>query len=185
MNTANFELEYAIGDDESIDEYVIRVITSLINDKDGNGKEILSELRANHWESYHPETDESEITEALENLLNSGAGDLREAAALSYGYTAPKPFVQYLSKKINDENLYEKGELADYELGVEYAAQGFQEDYYGSMCAGLLPHLRENPEELKERYETLRQMFEPVIKAYPSKPSVQVLVNILEDLKPN
>lgn len=117
--------------------------------------------------------------------MNDGSIELKETAAISYGYIAPQPFINYLSKKIINENLYGSSKLSDYEAGVGYAVDGFQENYYGWMCSGILPHLREDPETLKEHYETMSQILKPVIKAYPSNPSMQVLVNILEDLKPD
>jgi hypothetical protein len=184
MNNTNSDELEPISDD-SFREYVIESVT-LISEGGDKSREVLSELASDHWEYItSPVTDESEITDILGDLLDKGPLHLRSAVAAAHGYIAPNNFLKRLSEKIVSENLYGNSELSEYETGVYNATIELQGVYYGSMCPGLLSSLREEPEALKEAYNNLLEIAEPIIKAYPTSQAAEWLTEILDDLSSN
>jgi hypothetical protein len=115
-NTDNSGINNTSNDD-SFRTYVIESVT-LIAENGDDSRDVLNELRDDHWECGSPETDESEVTDILGDLLDNGPKHLKATAAEIYGYLAPQNFLNHLSQKIITENLYENSVLSEYEAGV-------------------------------------------------------------------
>ncbi len=185
MNTVNSSPEDVSEDSESWESYTIKTVISLSQAEGEKVKEILQELEEEHCETFSPITDESMITDALEGLLNNGRNELRVAAAVSYGYLASKPFLKYLSKKITTEKMSGNDVLSEYQAGVEYAVKSLERNYFGGFCSSVLPYSPETEEAIREEFQEMSQILEPIIAAYSPKPVASALREILEGIAPD
>lgn len=177
-----------LEDGSSLKDFIAAILS--VNEEypfqeESAGRVILDAIRTIHWDSCDQESDESEITDVLNDLMHHSSSVVREGAASCFGNAAPRAFLDVLADEIKVGTLHpQSARLADYESGIALADAALGEIYYGSMCPGWLESLREDTEALREEYEKMRDIIEPIISVYPLQTTVQGLIDILEDLCP-
>jgi hypothetical protein len=81
------------------------------------------------------------------------------------------------------EKLVSSGcQIVELLVGLDYAESELSEQYYGSMCAGVLGHDRQN-EELEMLYDEAHEYLEKAIQYFPNDDTAFIR-GLLEDLTP-
>lgn len=155
-------------------------------DEGGVGFIVRDAFHHIHWDDGGSDSEHSQISGILENLLDHDSHFVRLATAKSLGDIAPDIFLSELSKRIvSSRGAIPQQMVDEYASGVKSAVSQYEERYYGSMCPGYLGTLKEDSEQLYEEYIKVRRICGPIITFYPTKEFSQRLTALLEDLKPD
>ncbi len=146
------------------------------------GQVVLDAVRSMHWESCSND-EYSDVTNALEKLMQHSNPKVRREASSCYGYASPGGFLQHLSRQmVCESSLVHRGNQDEFAIGIELAADSLREAYYGGMCPGSLEAICEDYDSQLAEYNKMARCLLPVIQTFGSADGIDIFKSILSDL---
>lgn len=185
------ELMSVLPDNSSLKSFIEAILSvdeEYPLESKATGSVVLDALRSLHWDLHEGDPEQSIVTRALIDLSSSESSLIRESAATCLGYVSPFALLELIFMKIQSGILMNSSEIIkEYNLGLENAHAQLNELYYGHMCPGILEGMREDEEtddSLKNEYEKMYTLLQPIVSIFPQTRAVLGLTDILEDLRP-
>jgi hypothetical protein len=177
---AHEELAAYITCDPELLEKLLLIDVEFSLSRGSAGQVVLDALRSVHWDNA-PEDDDSDISDALSELLRSIMPHTVRAASKALGYIGARLFLRHFAKLLA-QGIVQRNPEAFF-AGVEQAEQTLSSEFYGDMCPGTLSFNKTDMEWRKYEYREMADYFRPIIRYYGSK-RCESLRDLLADLRP-
>lgn len=182
------EVSFVLPDDSSLKDFIEAILSvdeEYPLESQATGVVVLDALRSLHWDFSDADGDMSIITNALADLVSHESKIIRKGAATCLGYVSPIAFFEFIIMNLQKGIISNNSKsFAEYQQGIENAERCLDEMYYGSMCPGAFAYLKEDEALLREEYEKMYSILQPIISVFPLTESIKGLISLLEELKP-
>lgn len=147
--------------------------------------------RDQHWDNTCDPDETSDVTDALIRLIIGPHGSKIQAkAAECFAFAAPRLFLLWTRDVVRSGLLYGPSLFGAssslYDLlkhAVEIAGNQLLDDYYGSMCPGIMNAIVDDPELVEHELERFSEMAGCVLELFHGKSVVSDLIAIRLDLE--